>query len=83
MSTVRALNAGAHEANPLMKGAVSDQRVLVATKIGATFMSVLASEKLYRGDHRTAAIVVSVLTNSAMLAVANHNSQVLKRFQVQ
>ena len=83
ISTVRVLQAGGYEANPLMRGAANDQRVLVATKIGAAGATMVATETLWRGHHRSAAVIVAVLANSAMFAVANHNSQVLKRVQAQ
>ena len=83
ISTLKVLQAGGYEANPFMRGAANNQRVLVATKIGAAGATMLATENLWRGHHRSAAVVVAVLANSAMFAVANHNSQVLKRFQVQ
>ena len=83
ISTLKVLHAGGYEANPLMRGAANDHRVLVATKIGAAGAIMVATENLWRGRHRSAAVIVAVLANSAMFAVANHNSQVLKRFQAQ
>ena len=72
ISTLKVLQAGGYEANPLMRGAANNQRVLVATKIGAAGATMLATENLWRGHHRSAAVVVAVLdsrTTSSVFSV--------------
>jgi hypothetical protein len=81
MTTLKVLRAGGIEANPLMSGVVTNERGLMAAKIGAAAATIIGTETLWHHNHRTAALIVSMVANSAMAAVANHNSQVLQRFE--
>lgn len=81
LTTRKVLAAGGYEANPVMQSIAGNEKALLATKIGAAAATVIGTETLWHDNHKFAAIVVSVLANSAMAAVANHNNQVLKRVQ--
>jgi hypothetical protein len=81
MTTRRVLAAGGYEANPVMQGIVSNEKGLMAAKIGAAAATIIGAETLWHDNHKVAAIVVSLVANSAMAAVANHNNQVLRRVQ--
>ena len=72
MTTMRALNQGGHEANPLMAGAVGSPAAFVALKAASTVSTVIASEKLRR-DHPVAAVLLMVGVNSLMATVVAHN----------
>jgi len=76
-STTYALSHGAVEANPLMKGVVSNQIGLVAVKAAGTAGVILASEGI-RKRNRTAAVVLMIATNSAMAWVVQHNYRAVR-----
>jgi hypothetical protein len=76
-STLSALKNGAREANPLMKGIVKNPAAFVAMKAGVTTASIMAAERLWKGNHRMGAIGLMVASNVMMGMVAARNSQVL------
>ncbi len=77
-STLKALNQGAVEANPLMGGVAGHPAALIAVKSAATFASIYASERLWRDHHHKAAIVLMAVTTGAMAMVAAHNASVIR-----
>jgi hypothetical protein len=78
-STLTALRGRGVEANPLMKSVVSNPNAFIATKAAVAGLSILAAERMWRGHHRTAAVLTMVASNVMMGVVANHNAQVLGR----
>jgi len=76
-STLTALKHGGREVNPLMKGIVKSPAAFVAMKAGVTMASIMASERLWKSQHRLGAIGLMVASNLMMGMVAKHNSQVL------
>jgi hypothetical protein len=78
-STAAALERGAVEANPMMRGVAGNPAALWAVKGGVTALSIYASERLWRDNRRVAAIAVMAVTNGLMTAVAARNSTVLSR----
>ena len=76
-STLSALKNGGREANPLMQGIVKSPAALVAMKASVTMASIMASESLWKNNHRVGAIGLMVASNLMMGAVAKHNAQVL------
>jgi hypothetical protein len=74
-STTRALELGAVEANPVMKGIAGNQAAMLAVKGAGTAGVIYATEKMWK-KNRTAAIVFMVATNSAMAWVVQRNYQV-------
>ncbi len=81
MLTMRVLRAGGVEANPLMKPLTRNEGTMLGVKIAAAVATVIGTETLWRDNHRLAAIVTSVVANSAMAMVARHNAQVLARLE--
>jgi hypothetical protein len=77
-STTSALGKGAVEANPLMRGVAGTPAALWAVKGGVTAMSIYAAERLWRDNHRVAAIALMAITNGVMAAVVTQNSRVLR-----
>ena len=77
-STLTALRAGATEANPLMKGITRSPVAFVALKAGLTAASIMGAERLWKDDHRVAAIAMMIASNGMMAAVAAHNASVLR-----
>ena len=71
-STTRAINRGAVEMNPLMKGIAGSPAGMLAVKAGATTGLVYAGERLWKRN-KTAAILFMIAANSAMGWVVQHN----------
>ena len=76
-STTRALNRGAAEGNPLMRGLAAHPVGLVAIKAAATTGVVYAGEKMWKRN-RAAAVVFMVVANSAMVWVVQHNYRAVR-----
>jgi len=80
-STLRALQNGAHEANPMMKSMVKSPAAFVAMKTGVTAASIMSAEQLWKSNHRMGAVGMMLATNVFMGMVAAHNSRVLAQLQ--
>jgi Domain of unknown function (DUF5658) len=78
-STLTAIKSGATEANPLMKGITASPVAFVALKAGVAVASIMSAERMWKGNHRTAAVLMMVVSNGMMAAVAAHNASVLGR----
>ena len=76
-STSRALDRGAVEANPLMRGLAGNTAGMLAIKAGATTAVVYSAERIWR-KNRTAAVVFMLAVNSAMALVVQHNYRVAR-----
>lgn len=74
-STFRALDNGAVEANPLLKGVASNRGAMLAVKAGTTAATLYLTERLWK-KNRTAAIALMVCANSAYAAIVAHNYRV-------
>ena len=71
-STSRALDQGAVEANPMMKGLAGNPTALLAMKAAGTAGVIFASEKMWK-KNRAASVFFMVAANSAMAWVVQHN----------
>jgi hypothetical protein len=71
-STLRALEGGAVEANPLMTGLASHPIGLLSVKAAGAAGAIYASERLWKRN-KTAAVLFMIATNSAMAWVVQHN----------
>jgi uncharacterized protein DUF5658 len=76
-STLHALDRGAVEANPVMKGIASHPVALFAVKAAATTGVIVASEKMWK-KNRTAAVIFMLAANTAMGWVVQHNYAVTR-----
>jgi hypothetical protein len=76
-TTTRALDRGAVEANPLMRGIVGSPVGMLAVKAGGTAGLVWASERMWKRN-KTAAIVFLLAANSAMTWVVQHNYRAVR-----
>ena len=74
-STMKALNAGAVEANPLMGGVVKNKAAFIGVKAAVGAGLMLATHKMAKRN-KVAAILTSAAVNSAYLFVAHHNYKV-------
>jgi len=76
-STRYALDRGAVEGNPLVKGLTGTTTGMAAVKAAGTVGVIFATEKL-RTKNRAAAIVLMAATNSIMIWVVQHNYGVVR-----
>ena len=76
-STSRALDHGAVEANPMMKGLAGNPTALLAVKAAGTAGVIVASEKMWK-KNRAAAVFFMVAANSAMAWVVQHNYRAVR-----
>jgi hypothetical protein len=79
-STMRALNAGATERNPLMSYLTSHPPAFVALKTGAAAGLIYAGQRLAKRN-KTHAVIALVAVNSAYLTIAAHNYRVASRLR--
>ena len=79
-STMKALNHGAREANPMMQGVVGNPTALLAVKAGAAVGTIYFAEKLWRRN-RVAAVALMVAVNGVSAAVVAHNYRVAARLR--
>ncbi len=77
-STTHAIRRGAIEVNPLLKNTVGSRFAFVALKVVVTAGPIYEAEKLWRRNHRVAAIALMAASNGIMMAVAKHNSGVMR-----
>jgi hypothetical protein len=76
-STIRALDRGGIEANPLMSGLVKNRAAFIGIKAAMGAGLVLATHKMAKSN-KLAAIVTAAAANSVMLTVASHNYKVAR-----
>jgi hypothetical protein len=76
-STLTALAQGGTETNPLARGFVQSPTAMVAVKSAMTFATIYAAERMWRRHHGRSALVLMVVTNAVMIAVAAQNASVL------
>jgi hypothetical protein len=74
-STLRALDAGAAEANPIVGGLAHKPIALLAVKAGLTASTIYLVEKV-RVRSRGAAIALMAVLNSAYVTIVAHNYRV-------
>ena len=74
-STTRALDRGAHEANPIVAPLTSSTSALIAVKAGSTAAIIYLTERL-RKRHPVAAVVLMVGLNAGYASLIAHNYSV-------
>ena len=74
-STHRALERGAHEANPIVAPLTSSTPALIAVKAGSTAALIYLTERL-RKRHPLAAVVLMVGLNAGYASLVAHNYSV-------
>ena len=71
-STTRALNAGAVEGNPLLRGVAHQPAALIAVKAGGAASTIWLSHKLAKRS-KAGAFILMTAVNSAYAMVVAHN----------
>lgn len=76
-STRRALNKGAAEANPVMRGLSNNPAQLITVKTVSTVVTIVAAERLWK-KNRVGSILLMAGLNSAIGWVVVHNYRVAR-----
>jgi len=76
-STIRAIRAGAREANPIVGNAAGQPIAMWTLKAASTAATIYYAERLWRNHHRGQAVTLLAVTNAIMGAVAAHNASIL------
>ena len=76
-STLSALNRGAVEKNPFMKGLAGNTGAFIAVKAGIAAGTIFATHRASKRN-KVAAIVTTLAINSAYLFVVSHNYRVAR-----
>lgn len=71
-STMHAVNGGARESNPVVRGALDSPAQMILMKTATAAGVVVLTERLWRRN-RTAAVITMIALNSAYLTIAAHN----------
>jgi hypothetical protein len=71
-STIQAVNGGARESNPVVRGALDGPAQMILMKTATAAGVVVLTERLWRRN-RTAAVITMIALNSAYLTIAAHN----------
>lgn len=79
--TLRSLPLLAREVNPLMRGVTKYPAAFVALKASLTIGAIMNAERLWRDDHRVAAIVLMAASNGLMAVVVSRNASTLRQAQ--
>lgn len=74
-STLKALDRGAVEGNPLMTQVTGNKAAFIALKAGVAFSTVMAARNMSKRN-KVAAVLTLVAINSAYAMVVNHNYRV-------
>lgn len=79
-TTMSALNKGAVEANPMMRGVAGKPAMLVAVKSSMTVATIFAARSLWP-RHKAAAVAVLAVSNGMLATVVAHNMSVIKQMR--
>jgi hypothetical protein len=79
-STMKAINAGAHEANPMMKGVAGNKGALLAVKAGVTGATIFMAERMWKRNP-VGAVAMMAIVNGVNAFVVAHNYRVVKGLQ--
>jgi hypothetical protein len=80
-STYAAINRGAYEANPLMKGVVKNKAAMMAVKAGVAASTIMLAEKMWKRGNRAGAIATMLVVNGVTAAVVANNYKVAARLR--
>ena len=72
-----ALERGGVEVDPLMRELTGHPGAWIAVKAGATALTIVAAERLWKGQHRTAAVATMIVSNGIMAYAAARNARVV------
>jgi len=76
-STMTAIDAGAHEANPLMKGVATNKGAMLAVKAGVAGATIYMAERMWKRNP-VGAVAMMALVNGVNAFVVAHNYRVAR-----
>jgi hypothetical protein len=79
-STIRAIDRGAVEANPLMGGLVNNRPAFIATKAAVAAGTIFAAREVAK-KNKVAAAITLIAINSAYAYVAHHNYKLARQLR--
>jgi hypothetical protein len=79
-TTMAAINHGAVEANPMMRGATRNPGVFIAVKASMAAATIFAAHKMFP-TNKVGALAVLAVSNGLMATVVAHNMSVLRQLQ--
>jgi len=79
-STMRAIDRGAVEANPLMGGLVNNRPAFIATKVAVAAGTIFAAREAAK-KNKVAAAITLIAINSAYAFVAHHNYKLARQLR--
>lgn len=79
-STMRAIDRGAVEANPLMGGLVNNRPAFIATKAAVAAGTIFAAREVAKRN-KVAAAITLIAINSAYAFVAHHNYKLARQLR--
>ncbi len=79
--TLQVVPMFATEANPLMRGVTKYPAAFIALKAGLTLGGIMHSERLWKNNHRVAAVALMAASNGLMAVVVARNASILRRAQ--
>ncbi len=74
VTTLRALDAGASEQNPLVGRAAAHPGALLAVKAGVAVGTIYLAERLHKRNRAAAVVLMAVLNGAYLAIVANNHS---------
>lgn len=77
-STMKSMNRGAIESNPLMSGLVSNRAAFLATKAGVAAATIYAASRIAK-NNKVAAALTLVALNSAYAMIVRNNYSIAHR----
>jgi hypothetical protein len=77
-STLAGVSKGAAETNPFVSGLTKNRAMFFTTKASMTVVTIAVAEQMWRDHHPGRAIVLMVVSNGVMAAVAARNASVLQ-----
>jgi hypothetical protein len=80
-STYSAINRGAVEANPLMKGVVGNKGAMMAVKAGVAASTIWVAERMWKRGSRVGAIATMLIANGVTAAVVANNYKLASRLR--
>jgi hypothetical protein len=76
-STLAGVSRGATETNPMVNGLTRNRGMFFAAKASMTLVTVGVAEQMWRDHHPGRAVVLMIVSNGVMAAVAARNASVL------
>jgi hypothetical protein len=77
-TTLTAVESGARESNPVVRGMTGHPPALIAAKAASTVVTIYAMEKIRKRNPLAVAIAMAAI-DSAYFAIVAHNTAVLRR----